>query len=1265
MVGAEAGLRLWFWFGIWMALVGPTVAQGAETDLVPWSYWQGSAEAQWALARNELLPALEAQRVAAENQKKDKLAFFEGNVRFDSAFPRMTLRDLSDPYVVDGLLLALDDQGERRAVLRQASSPAVGANARQQRVLGAYHRLLNALDEVDALDRRLLLGVRAHLADRPDLTKEALQAFGDSFEALSTKVRSLPKNTPQEKRAEILRALSLADADRVALQRVVETVRIRALVPGAPMPELSSDREQLKVAQAYTGARIRLQLLLPVMPPELAEEVNVEIRAARALHGQRNLDEMLKQARVSLALTQSPDGEKEPLEVWEPRLVEAQERYGAAQQNHADLPEDTSESARKIIETEIALWDVRRTEARWAIDQLAKEAAPGINVDNSATEAQTRADEAKAEAERAKREVRDAQSQRTAAFLERRQQAQQRANESWQRSNKVEQESEAQADLNRERLDAVAVVLQELAAAAPFGLDAIDLDGTYVNTRAILADLRAYSRTWGSTLLEAQNRRDDTYQRLEVERRILQENVQEAKELSETAIREPRLEALTRWAESLEHEQKAADSEVKVVKGARSVSLKHLYEAQSLRRRLTQHISDEQRAIDRAKLFDEIWEEVQIVGPGLMAFSSDRLDAAETLPTRLRDMNFLGRVIWGAFWLALVATLWGSGRRYGNQLLEQLFERFYPGFDRIIKEERASWIEGMQRLRVAVLDLVAVSLLIQFGPEDVPELMFILLVVFEVALFRSCLALYEAVSSVEPSNRPAFIRLGQMAAPVARSTVWWISLWWVSRRLALVITGDLMSGYALEQVTRFLFILGLFGLGWILLDRWAPILRKRIGQRDQGTWLVRSLSATPAFRVVGSLQALGGMLFVLVVILWDLTFQLGRGGGRLGQLVNRVSRFQVLSGSDEADTGGTPVSKAIFQAIAGDAADPDGIVCRIDVLEEVDDALTDWKKEGKRGLLAVIGDSGTGKKTMVNELSQRWSGSGERVQRFTLSRRLTDKDSVYDWLREVLHLPVRPSDSTSAIEAIEQHVKPGIYIFENAHYSFLRTVGGFNALREWLYILNATSQKRCWLLVMHQPAWRYLDRLGELINLSHFRSVISIPAFREQELRQAAVHRVKRLGYRIDFHGIVRRTSLGADEGEELQRAIAVFFRLLAESSMGNPSVAMALWARCLVQGKERSLAVHMGNVLDIRPIPDLTEAEMFALVALRTQDSLTVEELASVTNMSLTQMKSTVKHLIGRHLLIREESLVRVVTEALPAVSLTLRRRRFVHGEA
>ncbi|MBW2256865.1 MAG: hypothetical protein JRI25_20040 [Deltaproteobacteria bacterium] len=90
---------------------------------------------------------------------------------------------------------------------------------------------------------------------------------------------------------------------------------------------------------------------------------------------------------------------------------------------------------------------------------------------------------------------------------------------------------------------------------------------------------------------------------------------------------------------------------------------------------------------------------------------------------------------------------------------------------------------------------------------------------------------------------------------------------------------------------------------------------------------------------------------------------------------------------------------------------------------------------------------------------------------------------------------------------------------------------------------------------------------------------------------------------------------------------------------------------------------VHMSDALALGTVSDLAEADLFTLVALRTQDCLDEQELVAVTNMSPATVRNTVKHLDQRGLVLEEGRQVTIPQSELPAVTRTLRRRNFLQG--
>ena len=194
----------------------------------------------------------------------------------------------------------------------------------------------------------------------------------------------------------------------------------------------------------------------------------------------------------------------------------------------------------------------------------------------------------------------------------------------------------------------------------------------------------------------------------------------------------------------------------------------------------------------------------------------------------------------------------------------------------------------MERLYVACVDCVGNVVLV--CAHGTPEVMFILLVIFEVALYR-LLAIYDGFFG-RTLNRPSLIRLGSAAARGARHRVGDFVVVGQSEN-RLDISGDLLNGYALERLVSGVFVLWFLVMVVVLLHRWNPLVRERIEQQSRKTVLVRWLSHAPKTRLLYFLQSIAGIAFLGVVLFWDLTFRLGGTDGVIGQVLNRVSRLQL------------------------------------------------------------------------------------------------------------------------------------------------------------------------------------------------------------------------------------------------------------------------------------------------------------------------------------------------------------------------------------
>tara|TARA_B100000575_G_C23028200_1_gene592063 strand:- start:573 stop:1001 length:429 start_codon:yes stop_codon:yes gene_type:complete len=138
----------------------------------------------------------------------------------------------------------------------------------------------------------------------------------------------------------------------------------------------------------------------------------------------------------------------------------------------------------------------------------------------------------------------------------------------------------------------------------------------------------------------------------------------------------------------------------------------------------------------------------------------------------------------------------------------------------------------------------------------------------------------------------------------------------------------------------------------------------------------------------------------------------------------------------------------------------------------------------------------------------------------------------------------------------------------------------------------------------------------------------------------------------------------GPDAARMLERTERAYWRLLAEASQGNPTVAVRMWVDGLrATDSETVLDVTVPRTHETQELDTLQDSDLFALTALILHDDMDVPELHRVLNIRESQVRSICRTL-EQLTLITETDLgrYRVRLTWLPAVERHLRRRSFLH---
>ncbi|MCO4743925.1 MAG: hypothetical protein KC912_03995 [Proteobacteria bacterium] len=1179
--------------------------------------------AAWSEARQSWLPALTARTTSAEERSAAREAYFIGDATLAEGFPHLAQNAIDDPLVIGGQLQALDTALKARLAERAEPLPDLGSSKRTVQLTQARTAALDAEDHADSLERRLLLA-RQGFFETHSVWASGARALTGPVQSAIDALRNAETDDDPTATARAAAEATALDSELAKIRTWSSVLADHAAAPSTELPELDP-----QAADSGTTAAFALQRLKA-------------ISNARPEH-RSVVDDLEQRWIVEQALPAlSADLPPAPTDDVAQALADAESAVAAAEealQAHPEAEPDTLASARR----QLAAADLDRA-ARWRDHLL--EAKPSTS-SSEAERAREEAERARHDAEAARASASD---QRAIAVADARSgaaKAQERAAQAWE-TTRTHDEALTAVRLKRSA-DSVRLTQAVATIKRPvLGEPAPSADATYAELRSLVGQLRADAAEQTQKHKEIESEMARLAELHEAERARIQEG---------TTIAPP---AMDRWASAIEDEARAAKASLEANDLARDATIGLLHDVKEVRRELRGYVSSAQTRQDRADLIANIGHELSLTGPNLLAMSRERLAALISLPRRLMDLSFLGAMMRGSFLTLLFSAFWWMGRVRTELVVKQVLRQIRKRFPTVRPAELRGLRAPLDNFLRYSIDLIAGWMLREPLGALAPELGFLVLVWLQVALFRCIVAAFDVLIVRHPERRPAWLVLNEQTHGLARRTLRFVLLWWILRRFAQGIALNVLGADALAEGLGIAFFLGGLALVLWVLQSWHAPLFTRMQRLHQGSAAVRLLSTPVKSRLLHAPHTLGMAAYLATALAWDLLDRLARQTDGIGRIFNAISRYRLGQDEQTEEIAALP-PEAIERVRTAEA----GKVRRTKAEEALTTAIESWRRERRRGLIALVGDRGEGKGVLIQQLLPRLGFEGRPAVEICLTERIRTEEDALRWLATALNLTSTPSSPDDCVAQVLE-LEPTVWVTEDLHLAFLRTVGGLEGLNALLYIFNATSSQHLWLVTLHSPAWHYLTRLGGLVDTGIFRQVVSLKPLGEEELRELTLRRLSIAGFTADFSPLLRSNPFGADPEVELERTTSVFYRLLAEASAGNPNVALHLFTECLCADPDRPkvalIRVRRALAANVDHLPD---PELFALTAIRTQAALSLPELIEVTNMGKGSLRQIVKNLESQQLLHRKGDQISIPGLELPSVTRTLRRRHFLHGAA
>lgn len=276
-----------------------------------------------------------------------------------------------------------------------------------------------------------------------------------------------------------------------------------------------------------------------------------------------------------------------------------------------------------------------------------------------------------------------------------------------------------------------------------------------------------------------------------------------------------------------------------------------------------------------------------------------------------------------------------------------------------------------------------------------------------------------------------------------------------------------------------------------------------------------------------------------------------------------------------------------------------------DILERV----TRRVREGRGGVIAVVGARGMGKSSLVRELSRRVASAQ------TLA---CTPETTINTLRNAIHVRAGQQPHEQELPAPEVE----LILLDDAHTLVKPVIGGLHAFDQLLVMARASCETTVWVLSLDSSLWPFLKRARDARPM--FDETLVLEAWEEEQIG-ALLHdrcRVSHISPRYD--GLLEALPAGSDEIDRLEALRAKqtgYERMLWDHVRGNPALALEAWRRSLEEDGTGAVHVRPLQVPDISGLEKLPDSSLFILRAVLQLAPAAVDDVAQATRQSTEQV--------------------------------------------
>jgi hypothetical protein len=315
---------------------------------------------------------------------------------------------------------------------------------------------------------------------------------------------------------------------------------------------------------------------------------------------------------------------------------------------------------------------------------------------------------------------------------------------------------------------------------------------------------------------------------------------------------------------------------------------------------------------------------------------------------------------------------------------------------------------------------------------------------------------------------------------------------------------------------------------------------------------------------------------------------------------------------------------------------PDFYIERPALEQECLEGVDRWFN-GHATSILIAGDRGMGKRTLVHHVlpvrmfSKYHDLNEEQLQTVRLDEHIENEQELCASLAPMLD-GVSPRTLAELAERLERVEQRQIVFVENGDKIYSRTPDGLALCQRFLAMIEKTSDRILWIILMSKPATTLLDTAVQISD--YFTHALEVEPLSSVQIEQMMMSRHEVSGFEIVFrkHDVryLNRIQHPLKTTDALRHPRKAYFKRLGRLSGGNPLLALLYWLETvhLDPQDDSRIVVETLPEFELELIAKLSLQKQLILATLVQHHALSVPRLSSILRAEIDEIRTELNHL-------------------------------------